>query len=175
MQQPTGDGMPDYRLQFVHGTRFGGIRGYGMEWKVRHHTLIKYQKGKRYIYDRMVGGRPRMIGTIISGPGVKEKGRGKKRKGKHRSSIEHNASRGGPENLKHGMVTDVGPAESMWGHIRYPDRAVRNRRHRRSYGAMYRNFNRHDAKRRLQIASATPRTYVNNKEFESQYMGNIRY
>ena len=84
---------------------------------------------------------------------------GKKKKG----SNDHNAMRGdggGPQSLRHGMVTDIGAPESMWGYVAYPDRVLRDKHHQRSYGEVYVNFNKHEYKRQLQIASATPRTYV---------------
>ena len=76
--------------------------------------------------------------------------------------------------MSHGTVTDIGAPESMWGPIAYNDRVRRNRHHQQSFGRMYGNFNHHSRPKQMQIASATPRTYVNSREFESRYLGNVQ-
>ena len=130
MQQPTGDGMPDFRFKFIHGTRFGGIKGYGIGWRLHRHSLVKYQQGGHDLMMERGRGKKKKKSYYHTARHHHHRHHGKKKKG----SIDHNAMRGdggGPQSLRHGMVTDVGARESMWGHVEYPDRVLRNRHHQR--------------------------------------------
>ena len=193
MQQPTGSGPPDFRLKFIHGTRFGGIKGYGIGWRVHHHGLVKNQQWNNTNSTTSLlknERRPPVMEdsttttTTTIGRGGGE-GRHKK-KHKHRRRRHHNPRRHKNvvdsgmirekrSRMSHGTVTDIGAPESMWGPIAYNDRVRRNRHHQRSFGRMYGNFNHHSRPKQMQIASATPRTYVNSREFESRYLGNVQH
>ena len=183
MQQPTGYGPPDLRLKFIHGTRFGGIKGYGIDYRIHHHRLVKKQGFDRYgtsIWDRGQGGRP------IYGGKRKKRGRHhyRKRHHQHHSKKHHRHQHGSSSNsreingnmgrLSHSSIKDIGPSESMWGPIGYKDRMHRNKHHQQSFGKMYGNFRHHDRRDQMRIALATPKTYVTSREFEGRFLGNVQ-
>ena len=74
MQQPTGSGPPDFRLKFIHGTRFGGIKGHGIAWRVHHHRLVKNQWNNTNSTTLLKNERrPVMNSTVGRGGGGKKK------------------------------------------------------------------------------------------------------
>eukprot|EP00112_Aurelia_sp_Birch-Aquarium-sp1_P015905 Seg3562.9 transcript_id=Seg3562.9/GoldUCD/mRNA.D3Y31 product="hypothetical protein" protein_id=Seg3562.9/GoldUCD/D3Y31 len=89
--QHTGAGMPDFRLQFIHGTRFGGIRGYGIGWRMKHHALIAGD-GRRRRH-----GRSRLLTPT--------------------SMTYHGAA---PKRFTHETLVDTAPSETMKPHGRVP-------------------------------------------------------
>ena len=181
MQQPTGSGPPDLRLKFIHGTRFGGIKGYGIGWRVHHHRLVKNQQWNNSNSTTTLLKNERRRPVMEDSTTTTTGGRGKK-KHKHRHHrrrhknvvVDSGMMREKRSRMSHGTVTDIGAPESMWGPIAYNDRVRRNRHHQQSFGRMYGNFNHHSRPKQMQIASATPRTYVNSREFESRYLGNVQ-
>ena len=176
MQQPTGSRPPDFRLKFIHGTRFGGIKGYGIGWRVHHHRLVKNQWNNTNSTTLLKNERQPVMEDSTVGRG----GEGRKKKHKHRRRHQNrhkNVDRmmmRERSRMSHGTVTDIGAPESMWGPIACDDGVRRNKHHQQSFGRTYNNFNHHSRAKQMQIASATPRTYVNSREFESRYLGNVQ-
>ena len=184
MQAPTHHGPPDLRLKMIHGTRIGGIKGYGIGWRIHHHQMIKHHQ-KASEWDRAEGGR-RIGINYINPNNPMTIGRGhhrKKQRRRHGKQQRHKKKSGGSGSsaiitpghgvakLKHGIVKDVGAPETMWGHIGDHDRVARTRHLQVPYSRIYRNFNSHSTGKRMQIASGTPHTYINSREFEGRYLG----
>ena len=172
MQKPTGYGMPDLRLRIIHGTRFGGIKGYGIGWRAQKHSMIRHQKGPSEEQEVGNGGRRRRRrrGGLLSIHGnieaITTKGKRKRRKMHHKKN-------GQSHRFTHNSVVDVAPTETMHGLVGYRDRVDRNRRTQQPLTKIYANLGRHRTSKQLAIGSGTPRTYVNSREFESNYLGHI--
>ena len=174
MQKPTGYGMPDLRLRIIHGTRFGGIKGYGIGWRAQKHSMIRHQKGPSEEQEvgnggrRRQGGRPRR--GLLSVHGNIE---APTTKGERRRRRMHHKKNGRSHRFTHNSVVDVAPTETMHGLVGYRDRVERNRRTQQPLTKIYANLGRHRTSKQLAIGSGTPRTYVNSQEFESNYLGHI--
>ena len=171
MQKPTGYGMPDLRLRIIHGTRFGGIKGYGIGWRAQKHSMIRNQKGLSEEQEVGNGGcrRQRRGGLLSVHGNIEETTKGEKRR---RRRIHHKKN-GRSHRFTHNSVVDVAPTETMHGLVGYRDRVDRNRRTQQPLTKIYGNLGRHRTSKQLAIGSGTPRTYVNSQEFESNYLGHI--
>ena len=161
MQKPSGYGMPDLRLRIIHGTRFGGIKGYGIGWRAQKHSMIRHQKGLSEEQEVGNGGRTKQ---------ETRKGR-RKRRTMHQKKRRHSSGRS--HRFTHNSVVDVAPTETMHGLVGYRDRVDRNRRTQQPLTKIYGNLGHHRTSKQLAIGSGTPRTYVNSQEFESNYLGHI--
>ena len=129
MQQPTGSGPPDFRLKFIHGTRFGGIKGYGIGWRVHHHRLVKNQWNNTNSTTLLKNERrPVMNSTVGRGGG----GKGKNKRRSHHNHKNVDRMMREKSRMSHGTVTDIGAPESMWGPIAYNDRVRRNIHHQQN-------------------------------------------
>ena len=172
MQKPTGYGMPDLRLRIIHGTRFGGIKGYGIGWRAQKHSMIRHQKGLSE--EQEVGNgrrrRQRRGGLLSVHQNIEETRKGERRRRRRRIHHKKNAR---SHRFTHNSVVDVAPTETMHGLVGYRDRVDRNRRTQQPLTKIYGNLGRHRTSKQLAIGSGTPRTYVNSQEFESNYLGHI--
>ena len=165
MQKPSGYGMPDLRLRIIHGTRFGGIKGYGFGWRAQKHSMIRHQKGLSE--EQEVGNGRRRLQERTKLP------RGRRRTMHQKKKRHHHHSSRRSHRFTHNSVVDVAPTETMHGLVGYRDRVDRNRRTQQPLTKLYGNFGRHKTSKQLAIGSGTPRTYVNSREFESNYLGHI--
>ena len=177
MQKPSGYGMPDLRLRIIHGTRFGGIKGYGIGWRAQKHSMIRHQKGLSE--EQEVGNGRGRRGPLRAGDNIQKRtkaSRGRRRRTMHqkkRHHSRHHFSGRRSHRFTHNSVVDVAPTETMHGLVGYRDRVDRNRRTQQPLTKIYGNLGRHRTSKQLAIGSGTPRTYVNSQEFESNYLGHI--